>query len=500
MSTTPPPGLSKTRYVAGLQCLKRLHLEVFSPALADPRGDSLQARLSLGTHIGELARRRFPGGVLVDYRAGGHRSAAAQTAAAIADPGVPAIYEAAFTYQDIRFRSDVLARNDDGSFDLVEVKSAASAKDDYLPDVAVQLYGLEGCGVTIRRALLLHINKSYVYQGGDYDLQELFVPADVTDKVRRHVADILPKALTDMRGALSSSEPPSIAIGPQCNKPYPCPFYGLCHQHLPADYVGMLPNVRGHLLDNLVQAGILSIADIPEEYPDLSPRQRIVRDAIAKGVPFVGEGLSQALQQLEYPLHALDFEAANPPLPLYSGTSPFQILPFQWSLHLQNGGGLWEPRAYLHPGDDDPREAVAVRLLESVQPHGSILVYSPYEKARLRELALYLPHYASDLTALSERLVDLLAILREHYYHPGFGSSYSLKSVAPVLAPSVSYAQMDIQDGQMAALAYARIASPQTPDQERQELRQWLLDYCKLDTLAMVRVLEALQLAANSRV
>jgi len=499
MTTSITSRLSKTRYVAGLQCLKRLHLETYAPKLADAPSDALQARLGLGTRIGELARARFPGGLLIDPGPLGHRYATALTTQAIHDPAVPAIYEAAFIYEDIRIRTDILHRNANGAFDLVEVKSSASVKEEHLPDLAIQLYVLEGCGVPVRKALLLHINKGYVYQGGNYDFQELFTPADVTERVQRHVTETLPDALAEMRRTLISPTSPLNAIGPQCTRPYTCPFYSHCHQYLPKAYVGTLPNARAVLLESLAQAGIQSIADIPKDYPDLSPRQRIVRDAVVQGTPFVGEGIVQALAQLEHPLHALDFEAANPALPLYPGTAPFQILPFQWSLQIQTADGSWEQLSFLHDGADDPREVVALRLLESVQPKGSILVYSSYEKTRLRELADYLPQYADDLVALSERLVDLLAILREYYYHPGFGGSYSLKNVAPVLAPNVTYADMPIQDGQMAALAYARIAHPRTPEPERQELRRWLLDYCGLDTLAMVRVLEALQQAASDR-
>ena len=176
--------------MAGLQCLKRLHLETYSRELADPRDPAAQAILDSGTAVGELARQRFPGGVLIDEPYDRHVQAVAITARALQDESIPSLFEAAFAFEGIRTRVDVLVRNDDGSHDLVEVKSSTSAKPEHVADAAIQVYVLEGAGVVVSKAFIMHIDTSYVYAGGPYDLESLFRMEDVTDQVRSYVASL----------------------------------------------------------------------------------------------------------------------------------------------------------------------------------------------------------------------------------------------------------------------------------------------------------------------
>ena len=95
--------------------------------------------------------------------------------------------------------------------------------------------------------------------------------------------------------------------------------------------------------------------------------------------------------------------------------------------------------------------------------------------------------------ALPERFLDLLALVRAHFYHPDFHGSYSIKTVLPALAPDVTYSDLEIQEGFLASISYARMFAPDTQAHEREQLREALLDYCQQDTLAMVRILAALQ-------
>src|SRR3990170_6555867 len=196
------PLLSKSRFGAGLQCHKRLFLEYYSRELADPIDPSQQALFDVGAAVGELARQRYPGGRLVDEPYYEHDRGVAVTREALADRSVPAIFEAAFTHDDVRVRTDVLTRNSANEFDLVEVKSSTSVKEGHIPDVAIQLYVLEGSGITIRRAFLFHIDNTYVYNGGSYDLSGLFQLEDVIDEARMFVKSLLPALLADMREVL----------------------------------------------------------------------------------------------------------------------------------------------------------------------------------------------------------------------------------------------------------------------------------------------------------
>ena len=180
--SAPTPTLSKTRFQDGLQCLKRLWLDRHRRGLAAPPDAATQARFRSGHRVGELARDRWPGGVLVKQSPARHEAAAAYTRELLADHRVPAIYEAAFSFNGVRIRADILVRTPDG-FDLVEVKSSSRLKREHHTDVAVQLWVIQGCGVRVRRAGLLHLNRDYVWSGGDYDVEKLFARDDITESV-----------------------------------------------------------------------------------------------------------------------------------------------------------------------------------------------------------------------------------------------------------------------------------------------------------------------------
>ena len=447
--------LSKSRFTAGLQCLKRLYLECYNRDLADAVDAATQARFDTGNEVGELARHRFPGGTLVAESYMEHDQAVATTQTLLDGTSVVPLYEAAFTFEGIRILADVLQPNGGGSFDLIEVKSTTgydSAK--HLADVAIQLYVLEQSGIPVNRAWLMHLNNQYVYQGGDYDLQQLFTLAGVTEEARQFVADSVPDELAAMWEVLRWDEPPDIATGGHCNKPYHCPFYGYCHLE------------------------------------DLGPPDTDARKAE------ISPYLKDQLAELEYPVSFLDFETIGPALPIYVGTRPYQAVPFQWSLHVLESEGKLTHREFLNDDAADPRERVITSLLEAAPPGGSIVAYSSYEKTTLTRLAEAFPHYAAHLTSLIDRLYDLLPVTRRGYQHPGL-SSYSLKSTLPFLVPGWDYADLEIQEGTLASIAYLKMVMAATPADEKAKIRENLLAYCARDTEATVKVLEALRAAAE---
>ena len=189
MSSQSSPQLSKSRFMAGLQCLKRLYLECYHRDLAAPANEGQQAVFDTGHAVGELARRRFPGGTLIAEPYYKHSQAVETTEALLADAPVPPLYEAAFDFEGIRLRTDILLQSGSHGVDLVEVKANTGVRAGHIPDIAIQLYVLEQSGIIVNRAYLMHIDNQYVYQGGDYDLEQLFSMEDVTEKTRRFVEE-----------------------------------------------------------------------------------------------------------------------------------------------------------------------------------------------------------------------------------------------------------------------------------------------------------------------
>lgn len=488
------PPLSKTRFIGGLQCHKRAYLEAYHRDLIPPIGMAQQALFDSGSAVGELARDLFSGGLLIteDFRA--HDRAVTHTKQVVLDNSAPSVYEAAFTFDDIRTRVDILKRVHGNVFDLCEVKSSTSVKKEHIPDAAIQVYVAEGSGLEIQNIYLIHIDNGYVYQGGDYELNKLFHQEDITTEVRSYMATSLSSDLTSMRDALAQDDVPTIEIGRHCTRPYECPFYAYCRKDLPDHHVEQLPGARVEFLGALKAAGVTDIAEIFSGFPGLSHVQQRVRDSVVSGEPYVDKNLEAALSEVEYPLLYMDFETFNPALPYYPGTRPYQVIPFQWSIHTQDSDGTLNHKEFLHEGTEDPRPNFIKSLIEAAGTSGSIVTYSTYEETRLKQLANEFPEYAEGLLALIPRMFDLLKVIRSNYYHPEFHGSFSLKAVLPVLVPELGYEDLEITDGSVASLAFAQMIDRNREQESKDRLRLALLDYCRRDTEAMVRVKEALQL------
>ena len=492
MAHATSPQMSKSRFLAGLQCLKRLYLECHDRELADPIEASRQAIFDAGTAVGVLARQRFPGGALIDEDYFQHAQAVRSTRARLSDASLPALFEPAFTFQGIRTRVDVLSRSDEQEFDLVEVKSSTGPKNEHIPDIAIQMHVVEGSGISIRRAYLLHINNTYVYQGGDHDPELLFSLRDVTDEARAYAAKEMPEDLAHMWASLQLAETPDIETGRHCTTPYPCPFFGHCHLGESEHPIRNLPGLKQEGHERLKASGIRDISGIPQDFPGLSTVQHRVRDGVITGRPFVGPDLASRLGEISFPACFLDFETLNPAVPVYAGTRPYQTIPFQWSLHVRDSDGGLRHSSFLDGGPGDPRERFITSLLEDIPSLGTIVAYSSYEKTVMRELAQAFPQYEGRLLALCERVVDLLALIRSNYYHPEFHGSFSIKSVIPALVPDLAYDDLEIPEGLAAAAAYARLRDDDTPQSDRARISEALLAYCERDTEAMVRVFEVL--------
>ena len=485
-----PPRLSKSRYLAGLQCPKRLYLEIHARDLATPFDEGTQAVLDAGTRVGALARERYPGGVLVDVE---HYKAAegiARTAALLVDPAVAVLYEGFIVCDEVVVRPDLLVRTRGNHWRLIEVKSTSRVKDDHLDDLAIQAYVLSGAGLILDATCLLHLNTRYLYPGGPLDLQQLFQEQEVTRAVVDRQGEI-PARLGAMRQVLNAPGPPSIEPDEHCYAPYECPFWGHCTQDKPPRWIYHLPGSR-HAFQGLRALGIQTIDEIPAGFP-LTLIQQRVRD----NVEWIGPGLRQALETVQYPVHHLDFETLGSAIPLYPNTRPYQAVPFQWSNHIETSDGTVWHEEYLYGGRQDPREGLAIALLRSVGTTGSICTYTTYERGILTDLANALPALRPDLERVIDRLWDLHPIIKAHYYHPGFEGSYSIKAVLPAMVPRLAYEDLEIQDGMIAGLQYYRMTFGIADAGEASRLRTALLKYCERDTLGMVELRRVLRAKAQ---
>ena len=484
------PLLSKSRFLAGLQCPLRLWYQCFRRELAAPVSAAQQAIFEMGSRVGILATERYPAGAPIaeDYRH--HAEAEKATRAAMADPEVPAIFEAAFTADRVRVRVDILQRAGSGGWNLIEVKSSTGVKEEHLFDAGIQTRILEEAGVTLAGAGLMHINRDYVYQGGPQDLFCLFTLADLTDEVTRLQKEIKMR-LEALQQVVSRPEPPEIAPSRHCLTPYRCEFWEHCTRHMPEHWIMTLPGINAERFDALSSMGVVEISEVPDTAPVSAIQQRVV-DCVRQNREYISEGLYAALSRVEFPLHFLDFETAAPAVPMFAGTRPYDMVPFQWSDHVLTKDGRLEHLDFLSIDGKDPRPVFIDSLLSCLGTAGTIFIYSPYEKTVLSHLALRFAGRVQEMSAVIDRFKDLWAIIRRHYYHPAFHGSFSLKAVLPVLVPQMDYSHLAVQDGTQASFAYLRMIDPETMDSEKRAIEENLRTYCGQDTLAMVRIREVL--------
>lgn len=475
-------GLSKSKLIAHLQCSKRLWLQTYRPDLQEV-DMAQQARLDTGNTVGDLARQQYPHGVLIEGDS--LRQALLDTASELSKTPRRPVFEATFNADSVLVRNDLLLPEGEG-YHLAEVKSSTGVKDYHLQDVAIQAFVTERSGVLLDRISVMHIDNAFVYPGnGDY--QGLFSMVDVTEEARRSqpaVPDWIEAAQKTLKGP-----EPCVASGDQCHKPFECPFIKYCQP--PTD-----PSV--YPVEELPYSGRLAAALRAEGFADIRdvPRQRLKSDrhlriwkSLQKGKAVLDKSARDAMAALSYPRYFLDFETITFAVPIWAGTRPYQQLPFQWSCHVESSTGEVTHREWLASGPHDPRLEFIETLLEVIGPSGTVLAYNAgFERKRLEELAADFPEYASALLMLMERIVDLLGIARDHYYHPEMRGSWSIKAVLPTIAPELNYNTLAVANGGMAQDAFLRLLSPEASEAEKQQIRADLLTYCERDTYAMVRV------------
>ena len=491
------PRLSKSKFLSGLQCHKRLYLEVHHPSLATKPDAGTQAMFDMGTEVGELARSRFAGGTLVTAGYRQSEAALAQTAALIQDITVPAIFEAAFLHGGVLVRADILERipaveGQSSGWRLIEVKSSTKVKDVHLEDLAVQSEVILGTGLTLVSVCLMHINTGYEYRDGPIDLTELFAIQDLSEAVARQRASV-PERLAEMNRILLQTQPPAIEPDQHCHTPYDCPFWDHCTKDKPARWIHYLPGSK-QVVGQLTQQGVTTIDEIPA-----GTKLSMVQRRVKEDVEWVSAKLGPVLQAVHYPVHHLDFETVMLAVPRFSETRPYQALPVQWSNHIEQATGELRHEEFLHKDVSDPRKVLAEALLESLGERGSICVYSPYERSILEQLAAAIPSLKPALSRIIGRLWDLFPIIRDHYYHPAFGGSYSIKAVLPAIVPSLAYDDLAIKEGGHAASQYYRMVFIETDWVERATIEEALLRYCARDTLAMVELRRALKEKAQMK-
>ena len=492
MERSDRSGLSKSLLLKGLQCPKALWLAKNPPAFEFPPQPDLEARYRAGTEVGLLAQQLFPGGTEVPFAGLSVAEQVARTRELIAG-GAAVIYEASFVFDGIFVKVDILVR-DGAAWEIFEVKMATAVKEVNLDDVAIQYYVLTRSGLAVSRSFLVHIDNSYLRRGA-LEVQRLFAAEEVSAAVLERQPK-LPEAVAALRETLRGGEP-AIDIGPWCHDPYDCDFIPYCWQHIPENSIF---DLRGNGVKkfDLYRRGIVRFEDIP--LAELNPAQRQQVETTLEQKDLVNpERVKAFLATLWYPLCHLDFETFNSPIPLFDATRPYQQVPFQFSVHLLPAAGAAPQHfAFLARPGVDPRRELVEKLLAAIPEQACVLTYNQaFEKGVLRQLADLFPDLGDAIDTRLANVRDLMVPFRRRdVYRWRMRGSYSIKEVLPAMVPELSYAGMAIADGMAAMQAYHDMCTL-GEGEELERLRAALLEYCRLDTLAMVRILEELERLAG---
>ena len=503
--------LTKTTFLQGRQCPLRLwyrsrripeeKVESSAEDFADASGE-----------VERIAELRFPGGVTVERPDGEARLSEAhaeRTTSLMADPAIPAVFQGVLLDQSLAAIPDILMRAEDGWI-VYEVKASTSRKRLLDWDLGFQWRLLAACGYTVVGARLLILNKDFVRPDGDLDTNDLLTEIDCTTEVRALVPEIDEEIQLQLT-MLQAPQPPDEQPGPRCKKyrddkdgrrPSTCGHLdrnGSCGRALPEHWSLTLPNLRQgakyrHIVDNQIDS--IEDLDPNDEAVDWTDVQRRVIEAVQAGQPQVdADTLRLELDGLEWPVAYMDFEFDSTLAILpFSGMRPYQRLPFQWSLHIQDSpdSDLVSPDPFLHRDNTDPRRPFIESLLQALPPSGSIAVH--YRNAESTVIGQYENwfdgRYWQRVQPLLDRLFDTCALARNAYYHPDMDCSFSIKNLAPALL-GTGYEDLAIQDGMEAVRQWKQLVAQDTSEDERHLIARDLLLYCAMDTRLMYGIIEA---------
>jgi len=482
--------LSKSTFIRGLKCHKSLYLNKHNKHLRDELSEMQLAIFEQGSKVGELAQDLFPDGIDCTSKNYYDFSEALNKTKKLIKEGQKVIYEAAFQFDGVLAILDILVRDKDG-WKAYEVKSSTSVSSTHIMDATIQTYVIQHSGIELKDVSIVYINNQYRRQG-ILNLKELFGIESVYNQVLSLLPTI-PDQINELKNVLNKTDTPNIDIGSHCTSPYNCDFREHCWKHVPSYSIFDISNLNLEKKFELYKKDILEFKDIPSNF-HLSKNQKIQIECELEDRTIINKTeLSKFLNDLNYPLYYLDFETFSTAIPIFNNTKPYQQLLFQYSLHVQKliNGAVSHFEYIANPDGNDPRKELVNQLITDCKTEGDILVYNiSFEKGRLKELINIFPEYKDQIDKIIHRLKDLMIpFQKKWYYTKEMKGSYSIKKVLPALDSELTYNELQIQDGGLASHTFTQLITNKG-NKKFESVRRNLLDYCEMDTLAMVKIVE----------
>ena len=483
-------NISKSRYLAYKTCPKSLWMSLYmaDQAVEDP---SAQQHINDGIEVGKYAKLYFKdtidtttykedGSLDIDNMIGLTNRYLLQDNVTIA--------EASFSIDGLFCSVDLLHKGEDG-YEIYEVKATTGVEKDHLIDAAFQKYVLAKRGIDVKRVFILHLNNEYKRKG-DIEVQCLFLKEQVDDALLfQTTLDGLEKEIPDIKALMMAKKEPEQRLHQPCKA---CPFKKYCQRDLPSPSVLDLNSIRGGY--DYINAGIITYSDALLNQIKLNKRQKVQIEAFLHNKNTIIDiaGVKAFFDTIRYPIYHLDFESIMLPIPPCDGAWPYEQIPTQYSLHIEYEDGRLEHKEFL--GDSiDPRRGIAEALCRDIPADGCVLAYNKtFECGRIKELADLYPDLREHLLSMKDNVVDLIVPFKSGaYYSLAMGGSNSIKYVLPALYPNdpeLDYHALPVvHNGSEAMDIYPKMLK--ADPEEKARIRDGLLKYCCLDTLAMVKVL-----------
>ena len=469
--------LSKTNYILFRECAKNAWLKVHKPDIyyAHELSAFEQQIIETGNEVDLLARELFPDG----------------------------IYQKQFEQDGFMAITDILTQDAKSEeYSLFEVKATNDIdKKTHFHDLAFQYNVLKRTGLDVKTANLIHLNAEYVRKG-ELDLKQLFVIEDVTEKIQGMQEEVSAEMQLAFDYISQEKEP----VGP-CDCIYKgrsghCTTFAYSNPDIPKYGVHDLARIGASKakLTELIDSNVFELDQIPEGIKLSLIQENQLRTYLQDRPLISRENIAEELESLVFPLYFLDYETFPAAVPRFDGFSPYNQIPFQYSLHvLDTPDGEPQHLDFLYTEKGDPSPALVKSLQEHIGPIGSVIVWhKDFECGRNKELATRVPDSLSFFEDMEKRIYDLEIIFKkQHHVHKDYKGSSSIKKVLPVLVPSLKYDGLKIKEGGTAAESWNRVVTGGTNNQEAEEIIGALREYCKLDTYAMYAIWRELYKLVN---
>ena len=481
-------NLSKSSYCRGIQCKKMLWLEKHKKEeMEEQNNDRI---LEQGNNIHEVARYMFGSHINIEYTENLNQMIE-DTINTIESYKDIVITEASFNYKNNFCSVDILKKQNN-KYEIYEIKSSTELKDVYVNDASYQYYVLTNLGLKVEKVYLVHINSDYV-RIGDLDLDELFKKNDITKEVKE-LQDTVKTNIKEINEYVENKEKIK-DIDENCFSPYSCPFFKYCTKHLPEKNIFSIKRMQTKQKLKLYNKGIYSYEDLLKEDINETYKRTIEYELYDKADYIDKKQIKEFLKTLKEPLYFLDFETYQMPIPLYNNVSPYEQIPFQYSLHILDKE--LKHKEFLAESGIDPRRSLAEQLIKDIPLNVTTLAYNMgFEKSVIKKLAKLYNDLSDHLMNIHDNIKDLMIPFQKGYYYTkDMHGSYSIKYVLPALFPneeSLNYKNLDlIHNGSEAMSSFQDLINKSK--EEQSYIRERLLRYCELDTYAMVKIYEKLK-------